>query len=109
MRAAARRPCSAPRWAGVPRNSMTGIGAAAESRCIPKYTLERPCTSAVGSCEDARMSESTRPSADGVMRDFVGYAGRPPDFAWPNDARIAVNVVLNYEEGSERTPLEGDT
>lgn len=55
------------------------------------------------------MSESTRPSADGVTRDFVGYAGRPPDFAWPNDARIAVNVVLNYEEGSERTPLEGDT
>jgi allantoinase len=46
---------------------------------------------------------------DGLMpRDFVGYADAPPDFEWPGGARLAVNVVINYEEGAERTPLEGD-
>ncbi|WP_306117626.1 MULTISPECIES: polysaccharide deacetylase family protein [unclassified Roseitalea] len=34
-------------------------------------------------------------------RDFVGYADCPPDITWPNGARVAVNFVLNYEEGSE--------
>lgn len=35
------------------------------------------------------------------MRDFVGYADRPPTIRWPNNAGVAVNFVLNYEEGSE--------
>jgi peptidoglycan/xylan/chitin deacetylase (PgdA/CDA1 family) len=34
-------------------------------------------------------------------RDLVGYAGRPPHPHWPGEARIAVNFVVNYEEGSE--------
>lgn len=54
------------------------------------------------------MSSPIGASSAGVARDFVGYANQLPDFAWPGDARIAVNLVLNYEEGSERTPLEGD-
>jgi allantoinase len=41
-------------------------------------------------------------------RDLVGYGLRPPDPQWPGGARIAVNVVLNYEEGGENTPLDGD-
>jgi peptidoglycan/xylan/chitin deacetylase (PgdA/CDA1 family) len=41
-------------------------------------------------------------------RDFVGYGNRPPAFEWPNDARIALSIVVNYEEGSERSPLRGD-
>ena len=36
-----------------------------------------------------------------TARDFVGYGERPPDLAWPGGARLAVNLVLNYEEGSE--------
>jgi allantoinase len=36
-----------------------------------------------------------------VPRDLVGYAGRPPHPHWPGEARIAVNFVINYEEGSE--------
>ena len=43
-----------------------------------------------------------------TMRDFVGYAGTPPHPRWPGDARIAVNFVLNYEEGSEYSILDGD-
>jgi peptidoglycan/xylan/chitin deacetylase (PgdA/CDA1 family) len=43
-----------------------------------------------------------------MERDLAGYGKTPPRVAWPNDARIAISVVLNYEEGSERTPLYGD-
>jgi len=34
-------------------------------------------------------------------RDLIGYGGNPPHPHWPGDARIAVNFVINYEEGSE--------
>jgi len=44
----------------------------------------------------------------GHTRDFVGYADRPPDIRWPNGARLAVNFVLNYEEGSEYSMQDGD-
>jgi putative urate catabolism protein len=42
-------------------------------------------------------------------RDLVGYADRPPHPRWPGQARLAVNFVLNYEEGGERSVLHGDT
>jgi allantoinase len=41
-------------------------------------------------------------------RDLVGHGQHPPDPQWPGGARLAVSFVLNYEEGGERTPLEGD-
>ena len=41
-------------------------------------------------------------------RDLVGYGASPPDPRWPGGARVAVSFVLNYEEGGEMTPLEGD-
>ena len=41
----------------------------------------------------------SNPSA--YPRDLVGYGRNPPHPAWPGDARIAVQFVLNYEEGSE--------
>ncbi len=41
-------------------------------------------------------------------RDFVGYADTPPDIRWPGGARIAVNFVLNVEEGSEYSIGDGD-
>ncbi|MDQ7910129.1 polysaccharide deacetylase family protein [Phytohabitans sp. ZYX-F-186] len=37
------------------------------------------------------------------VRDFVGYGRRPPVVRWPGDARVAVSIVVNYEEGSERS------
>ena len=43
-----------------------------------------------------------------LQRDMVGYAKTPPQVEWPGDARIAISIVLNYEEGSERTPYYGD-
>jgi len=41
-------------------------------------------------------------------RDMVGYGGRPPRADWPGDARVAVQFVLNYEEGAENNVLHGD-
>jgi chitin deacetylase len=41
-------------------------------------------------------------------RDMAGYAGRPPDPRWPGGAKIAVQIVLNYEEGGENCLLHGD-
>lgn len=41
-------------------------------------------------------------------RDLVGYGPTPPDPAWPGGARIAVQFVLNYEEGAENNVLDGD-
>src|SRR5581483_9300174 len=41
-------------------------------------------------------------------RDLVGYGRQPPDPRWPGGARLALSFVLNYEEGGENTPLEGD-
>ena len=41
-------------------------------------------------------------------RDLVGYGERPPHAAWPNGARVAVQIVMNYEEGSEYSIPDGD-
>jgi putative urate catabolism protein len=41
-------------------------------------------------------------------RDLIGYGANPPNPHWPNDARIAVNFVLNFEEGSEPQIGDGD-
>ncbi|MCQ9154801.1 allantoinase PuuE [Acidomonas methanolica] len=41
-------------------------------------------------------------------RDMIGYGRRPPQAAWPGGARVAVQFVLNYEEGAENTVLHGD-
>jgi putative urate catabolism protein len=41
-------------------------------------------------------------------RDLAGYGATPPWAQWPNGARIAVQFVLNYEEGGENSVLHGD-
>jgi len=41
-------------------------------------------------------------------RDMIGYAGNPPLADWPGGARIAVQFVINYEEGAENNILHGD-
>ncbi|GKX34463.1 MAG: chitin deacetylase [Rhizobiaceae bacterium MnEN-MB40S] len=41
-------------------------------------------------------------------RDMIGYGRTPPDPKWPGDARIALQFVINYEEGGENNILHGD-
>ncbi len=43
-----------------------------------------------------------------VPRDLVGYAGAPPQANWPGSARIALQFLLNYEEGAENCVLYDD-
>lgn len=42
------------------------------------------------------------------VRDFSGYGAHPPDIRWPNGAGLAVNFILNVEEGSEYSIADGD-
>lgn len=44
----------------------------------------------------------------GPERDFVGHGRRLPVAPWPEDAQIAISLVLNYEEGSEQSVSDGD-
>ena len=49
----------------------------------------------------------TNQSSD-YPRDMIGYGPNPPQANWPGNARVAVQFVLNYEEGSESNILHGD-
>lgn len=43
-----------------------------------------------------------------LPRDFVGYGRHTPDVRWPDGSTVAVNIVVNYEEGAEYSLLDGD-
>jgi putative urate catabolism protein len=45
---------------------------------------------------------------DAYPRDLIGYGRNPPHADWPGGARVAVQLVLNYEEGAEASVLHGD-
>jgi hypothetical protein len=44
----------------------------------------------------------------GPDRDMVGYGKDVPLVTWPNGARVAISIVLNWEEGSELSFFNGD-
>jgi putative urate catabolism protein len=60
--------------------------------------------------EDQAMSDrpTDAPALPGPPRDLVGYGEQPPHAAWPGGARVAVQFVINYEEGSEYSIPDGD-
>ena len=41
-------------------------------------------------------------------RNMIGYGSKTPVIKWPNGAKLALQIVLNYEEGSENSVLHGD-
>src|SRR3954470_19964995 len=47
-------------------------------------------------------------SSNPYPRDLVGYGGKPPKAKWPGSASLALQFVLNYEEGGENSVLHGD-
>ena len=51
---------------------------------------------------------SAKAAAGAYPRDLIGYGRTPPHASWPGNARIAVQFVLNYEEGGENCVLHGD-
>ncbi|REL32331.1 allantoinase PuuE [Thalassotalea euphylliae] len=54
------------------------------------------------------MTDNNSSSYDNYPRDLIGYGSKPIHANWPNKARIAVQVVMNYEEGGENSVLHGD-
>jgi hypothetical protein len=42
-------------------------------------------------------------------RDLLGYADKTPPVKFPNGAKVAINFVINYEEGGEKCLLHGDS
>ncbi len=50
----------------------------------------------------------TQSGAPGYPRDMVGYGKRLPDPKWPGQARLALQISLNYEAGGELNLLHGD-
>ena len=54
------------------------------------------------------MANPFDPATSGYPRDMVGYGRNPPDPRWPGGALLALNIVVNYEEGGESNVLHGD-
>ena len=54
------------------------------------------------------MTNPFHPDRSGYPRDLVGYGRNPPDPRWPGGAAIALQMVINYEEGGESNVLHGD-
>src|SRR5258705_12367095 len=47
-------------------------------------------------------------SSNPYPRDLIGYGGKPPKAKWPGSARVALQFVLNYQEGGGNSILHGD-
>ena len=54
------------------------------------------------------MLNAAIPQSGTRTRDLLGYAGSPPDPRWPGGARVAVSIVVNFEEGAEFSVTDGD-
>ncbi|MDT4924790.1 MAG: hypothetical protein QOG01_2503 [Pseudonocardiales bacterium] len=57
---------------------------------------------------DEQFFARTDKPVDGPARELVGYGMNPPEFTWPGGKTVAVQVVVNYEEGSEKSFPMGD-
>ena len=93
---------------GPPRASSapSGLSAAAPGWLEPAGTARR--VSASGASTSSAVREATSVGAAHYPRDMIGYGQHVPHARWPDRARIAVQFVLNYEEGAENNVLHGD-
>ena len=58
--------------------------------------------------DDPQFFMTTDIPVEGPPRELTGYGEHPPQVRWENDAKVAVQIVVNYEEGSEKTFAMGD-
>src|SRR5262245_55266324 len=75
------------------------------SRPTPRRRRARASGGVPGSTRVSRARTAT--GGRGPARDFVGYGQRAPVVRWPGDARLALNFVVNYEEGAENRFEDG--
>ena len=54
------------------------------------------------------MSSLVDQTVPGPTRDLIGYGRHAPRVVWPDNAKVAVSLVMNYEEGSEYSYPAGD-
>src|SRR5262245_36669484 len=69
---------------------------------LPRQLVPMP------SWERPHMMRAAAMSTTPYPRDLIGYGCNPPHAQWPNRARVAVQFVINYEEGGENCILHGD-
>lgn len=70
---------------------------------MASYNLAEPCVAVL--CKGQAAFSGTFMMRS---RDLIGYAGRSPSVIWPNGARVAVSLVVNFEEGAELAVGDGD-
>ena len=75
-----------------------------------RFSVSGPSRNAPQSTERWSTGDKETPMADhfSYPRDLQGYGQNPPQAAWPGGARLALQFVLNYEEGGENCVLHGD-
>ena len=81
--------------------SFVKLGIAALTPTYTRHTRWIPLRFIQATHEQAHMPKS-------YPRNLIGYGRNPPHANWPDKARIAVQFVLNYEEGGENSVLHGD-
>src|SRR5690606_15336760 len=95
-------PGATPRARARPCVIICRIANNAWARPAPARRIRGPLSASKSDQETAFMSSPVYP------RDLVGYGRNPPHANWPDGARVAVQFVLNYEEGGENCVLHGD-
>ncbi|KAK5711590.1 hypothetical protein LTR15_012432 [Elasticomyces elasticus] len=77
------------------------------SRYNQKHTIDRQVTMSP-QLQDRTPKWTPNPNHD-MPRNLIGHGTSPPNPNWPNNAKIAVSFVINYEEGGEYSVLNGDS
>ena len=85
-----------------PRPCLLGVDATLYAASASRFAGFHVCASF------SPFAMSALPFEPSYPRDLVGYGARPPHSSWPGNARLAVQFVLNYEEGAENSVLHGD-
>lgn len=94
---------------------LVGAGAALATYVLTsrnvRATASAPATAAVGSAPAAAAQAQLSSPSERKWeppRDVIGYGANPPDAQWPRKAKLALNFVVNIEEGSEPSIGDGD-
>src|SRR5260221_3132844 len=98
-----------PRWSERAAARRRARPPMANTR-TPRRARRRSARVAVRSARRESLGKYTIASlaTSSYPRDLVGYGAKPPKAKWPGGARIALQFVLNYEEGGENSILHGD-
>ena len=75
---------------------------------VAGWNKHRSCRSVARAAIEAGPVTMSMTDGETYPRDMIGYGRTPPYAGWPNNARVALQFVINYEEGGENNILHGD-